>query len=129
MKNYFVWRRFGFRTNKYYIYQDDERFYRYFKKQLYPPYKLMPMIMAGAGAAYIALFGYAGFGTLEKAFDRPVAQIFRSLADVAIYLFILLMPLAFLPVWKETRRRYKLVDRMDHRFRRYFDFRGRTWLK
>ncbi len=87
MKNYFVWRRFGFRTNKYYIYQDDERFYRYFKKQLYPPYKLMPMIMAGAGAAYIALFGYAGFGTLEKAFDRPVAQIFRSLADVAIYLF------------------------------------------
>lgn len=120
MKNYFNKRSFGFRTNIYYLYQyDEEMFYRNFRRQYYSTYKYLLVVLGVAAAAYMGLFGFISLYSLHGELSQPAVRLGHVVTSVVMDLLILLAPLAFLPVWKETRRRYKLVDRMDQRFRRH----------
>ncbi len=119
MRNYFTWHKFGFRTDEYYSYFDDEeRFCRYFRKQLYPPYWIVPVFTAAAALVYLPLMGKLCLDGLIRRLDQPLSEFFSWLS-VFIFIFaIALAPLFFLPVWKAARARWKLVREMDQRYRR-----------
>jgi hypothetical protein len=117
-KNYFNKRSFGFHTSIYYVYQyDDERFYRNFRKRHYSAPRLLPAVLLGLAIGIMAAFGYVALYSLLEHGHADVSLMHRVL-NAAPALVVALLPLLFIPVWKETRRRLRLVDEMDRRFRR-----------
>jgi hypothetical protein len=71
--------------------------------------------MEVAAAGYLVLIGFGVFAV----HDFNGKSVTDFLAGIAVFLWLALIPLVFFPVWKEVRRRYRLVDEMDRRFRRY----------